>query len=133
MVLTTNCVTAEPDPVSNEAKLLIIAVSPLLSVKSTDPNDCTDPTPRSVVREMTLVGVSPDVALLHKAVGERTFPFPGQIYPVVFVTGMPSPVYPFMMAMRTWTSATCRSKSRAMRRCSSSFMQCIHCPAGLCK
>jgi hypothetical protein len=38
-----------------------------------------------------------------------------------------------MMALRTWTSATCRSKSRAMRRCPSSFMQCIHCPAGLCK
>jgi hypothetical protein len=73
------------------------------------------------------------VALLHKAVGKRTFPFPGHIYLMVFVKGMPSAVYLFMMALRTWTSATCRSKSRAMRRCPSSFMQCIHCPAGLCK
>jgi hypothetical protein len=65
-------------------------------------------------------------ALLHKAVGERTSPFLGHIYPVVFVTGMPSAVYPFMMAMRIWTSATCRSKSRTLRRCPSSFMQCVH-------
>lgn len=30
-----------------------------------------------------------------------------------------------MTAMRIWTSAVCRSKSRAMRRCPSNFIQCI--------
>ncbi|MEQ5872857.1 transposase [Sagittula sp. NFXS13] len=30
--------------------------------------------------------------LLHKAVAERTSPFPGRIYPTAFVTGMPRAV-----------------------------------------
>jgi hypothetical protein len=36
-------------------------------------------------------------------------------------------------AMRIWVFATCLSKSLTMRLWPSSYMQYIHCPAGLCK
>ena len=45
-------------------------------------------------------------ALLHKSGDRRISPFPGQTYPTVSVTGMPSAVKPFRMATRTWNSAT---------------------------
>jgi len=54
-------------------------------------------------------------ALLHKSVCERASPFPGRTYPTGFVTGMPRAVYRLSTAIRTWSSATCRPKSRAMR------------------
>ena len=55
-------------------------------------------------------------ALLHKSTDGQGSPFPGQPHPTASVTGIPSAVKPFRTATRTWNSATCRSKSRAMRR-----------------
>ena len=59
---------------------------------------------------------------MHKASEGRGPPFPGRICTTLSVTGMPSVVSPFMMAMRTWICATRRT---VMRRCPSSFIQCI--------
>ena len=58
-----------------------------------------------------LVDVYPDVfyaagTLLHKSSDGWTAPIPGQTYPMTFVTGMPSAVYPFSTATRTWNSTT---------------------------
>lgn len=44
--------------------------------------------------------------LLHKSGDGRGSPFPGRTYPTASVTGMPSAVYPFRTAIRTWSSAT---------------------------
>lgn len=49
---------------------------------------------------------APGTALLHKLADGRTAPVPGQTYPLTFVTGMPSAVWPFSTATRTWHSAT---------------------------
>ena len=65
------------------------------------------------------------MALLHKSADDRGSSFPGQTYPTASVTGMPSAVQLVRTAMRTWISATLRSKSRAMSRWPSSFAQCI--------
>ena len=65
---------------------------------------------------------------MHKLVDGRTAPGPGQTYAMTFVPGMPGAVQPFSTATRSWNSATCRSKSRAMRRCRSSFTQWIQSP-----
>lgn len=54
-------------------------------------------------------------ALLHKWFEGCTSPFPRQTYPTVSVTGMPRAVYRLRTAIRILSSATCRSKSRAMR------------------
>ncbi len=48
----------------------------------------------------------PDQTLLHKSGDGRGSPFPGRTYPTASVTGMPSAVYPFRTAIRTWSSAT---------------------------
>ncbi|WP_236016625.1 metallophosphoesterase [Salipiger abyssi] len=44
--------------------------------------------------------------LLYKSGDGRGSPFPRRTYPTASVTGMPSAVYPFRTAMRTWSSAT---------------------------
>jgi len=49
-------------------------------------------------------------------------PFPRRNDPAVFVTGMPSAVYPFMMAIRIWILACCRTNFCAIR-----------CPAMVCE
>ena len=46
------------------------------------------------------------MTLLHKSGDGRGSPFPGRTYPTASVTGMPSAVYPFRTAIRTWSSAT---------------------------
>ena len=45
-------------------------------------------------------------ALLHKSAEGRSSCFPGQTYPMTFVTGIPSAVKPFRTATRTWNSAS---------------------------
>ncbi len=44
--------------------------------------------------------------LLRKSADGQGFPFPGGTYPTASVMGMPSAVWPFRAAMRTWSSAT---------------------------
>jgi hypothetical protein len=39
-----------------------------------------------------MIAKDPDMALLHKSVDGRGFPFPGRTYPTTSVTGMPSAV-----------------------------------------
>lgn len=46
------------------------------------------------------------LALLHKSADGRSFPIPGQTYPVTFVMGVPSAVKPLSTATLTWNSAT---------------------------
>lgn len=64
-----------------------------------------------------------DVALLRKSTDDRNSPFPGHTYLMATVVGMPRAVKRFRTATRIWASATWRSKSRAISRCPSSFMQ----------
>ena len=54
----------------------------------------------------TILGDSSDTALLHKSADARSFPIPGQTYPVTFVMGVPSAVKPLSTATLTWNSAT---------------------------
>ena len=56
------------------------------------------------------------LTLLCKSRQGWTSPFPGRTHPMASVTGMPRAVKRFRTATLTWSSATCRSKSRAMRR-----------------
>lgn len=51
-------------------------------------------------------GFNSPPALLQKSAADRTSPFPGQIYPAISVTGVPSAVKPLSTATRTWNSAT---------------------------
>jgi hypothetical protein len=51
-------------------------------------------------------GVAGCTALLHKSAGGRSFPIPGQTYPVTSVMGVPRAVKPLSTATLTWNSAT---------------------------
>lgn len=61
--------------------------------------------PRALLRDNPVV-FSNLPTLLHKSGDGRGSPFPGRTYPTASVTGMPSAVYPFRTAIRTWSSAT---------------------------
>ena len=57
-------------------------------------------------KEIAKLKAERDMTLLHKSGDGRGSPFPGRTYPTASVTGMPSAVYPFRTAIRTWSSAT---------------------------
>ena len=67
-------------------------------------------------------------ALLHKSGADQSSPFPGRTYPMASVTGTPRAVERLSTAMRIWISATCRSKSRAIRDCRPRLPLCCGAP-----
>ena len=70
-------------------------------------------------------------ALFHKLGCDCTFPLRGQACPAGPVTGVPRAVWRLRTATRTWISATCRSKSGAMRDWPGSLMQFILAPSAV--
>ena len=73
----------------------------------------------------TQLAEAPYRALLHEAADGRGCPIPGRTDPTASVRGMPRAVSPFRTAIRTGSSAPCRSKARAVSRWPGTFTQCI--------